>query len=56
MAQHAFDRRVAFGKREEGLVAQAAENVGLDEPNLTPASTLALSLGFLGRAGSTPTP
>ena len=52
--EHAFDRRIDFGKREEGLVPKSTENVAC--ANRTPASTLALSLGFLGRAGSTPTP
>lgn len=31
MRARAFDRRVAFGEGEEGLVAQATENVGLGE-------------------------
>ena len=47
------DRLVAVGKREEGLMAQAAQNVGLGEAD--PASTAALSFGRLGLAGKTPT-
>ena len=47
------DGRVAFGEREEGLPAQSPENIGLGKSHS--ASTLALSLGFPGRAGRIPT-
>ena len=45
------DRLVAFGEREEGQPAQPPQVWA----NLTPASTFALSRGFAGRAGRTPT-
>ena len=50
----ARDRRIAFSEREEGLAAQAAENVALGKAH--PGFDLGLTRGFLGRAGSTPTP
>jgi hypothetical protein len=58
--QHLSDRRVAFGEREEGEVAQTAEDIGLGKPHpgldprLREGRLLALSRGLRGRAGRTP--
>ena len=58
--QHLSDRRVAFAEREEGEVAQTAEDVGLGKPHpgldprLREGRLLALSRGLRGRAGRMP--
>jgi hypothetical protein len=59
-AQRRCDRGVAFGEREEGEVAQPAENIGLGEanpgfdPGFRRGRLLALSRGLPGRAGEMP--
>ena len=46
------DGLIAFGQREEGLRAQASENVGLSEPD--PGFDLGLVARLVGSRGQNP--
>ena len=46
---------IELGQAVEDAIAQTAQHPALDDPD-TQASTFALSLGLLGRAGSTAVP